>query len=166
MLSAMGRGRVDVDRGLARLASYAKYHGHANPPASEVWLEWRVGLWVSQLRVKYRSDQLTDAQTTTAKEIGVRFAPPYRDLKPRPPTRERYRETEYLKRLDRLQAFHRKHGHINVPQLQGTSEWPGAGRWITSLRSRYRRGELPPAVVEAAESMNIAWNPGPGTRPQ
>lgn len=166
MLSTMGRGRVDVDRGLARLASYAKYHGHANPPASEIWLEWRVGLWVSQLRVKYRSNQLTDAQITTAKEIGVRFIPPYRDPKPRPPTRERYRETEYLRRLDLLRDFYRKHGHINVPQLRGIDGWPGAGRWITSLRGRYRRGQLPASVVEAAESMGIAWNPGPGTRPQ
>lgn len=162
----MGRGRVDVNRGLTRLASYARYHGHANPPTGEVWLEWRIGLWVSQLRVKFRSNQLTDEQIATAKAIGVRFAPPYRDPKPKPPTRERYRETEYLRRLDRLQEFYRKHGHINVPQLQGIAEWPAAGRWITSLRSRYRRGQLPASVVEVAESMNIAWNPGPGTRPQ
>lgn len=160
----MGRGRVDFDRGIARLSSYARYHGHANPTVNEVWLKWSVGLWVSQLRVKYRSNRLTTEQIAEAEAIGVRFEPPYRDPKPKPPTRDERRERNYLTRLSWLEDFYREHGHINVPQLQGTVDWPGAGQWIASLRGRYRRETLPQSVVEAAETMNIAWNPGPGIR--
>lgn len=70
----------------------------------------------------------------------------------------------YLERLERLDAFYRKHGHINVPQLIGNDEWPEAGRWIARLRSHYQRDELPQVVVDAAEAKNVTWNPGQGTR--
>lgn len=160
----MGRGRVDFDRGIARLASYARYHGHANPKADEIWLEWSAGLWVSSLRAKYRAGKLTEEQVATAEAIGVRFTPPYRDPKPKPPTRAERKKREDLKRLEQLDRFYREHGHINVRQLVGTEEWPGAGRWIARLRSQYRQRTLPQPIIEAAEAMNITWNPGQGAR--
>ncbi|WP_209374503.1 helicase associated domain-containing protein [Brevibacterium renqingii] len=139
----MGRGRVDFDRGIARLASYARYHGHANPKADEIWLEWSAGLWLSSLRVKYRAGKLTEEQVAAAEAIGVRFTPPYRDPKPKPPTRDERIVSAYLERLGRLKSFYRRHGHINVPQLTGTKRWPGAGRWIARIRSQYRQGRSP-----------------------
>ncbi|MDN6147768.1 MAG: helicase associated domain-containing protein [Yaniella sp.] len=160
----MGRGRVDFDRGIARLSAYAKEHGHANPKADEEWLAWRVGLWISSLRVKYRSGKLTVEQVAAAEAIGVRFVPPYRDHKPKPPTRAEHRESELLRRFEWLENYFREHGHINAPQIYGTSTWPSAGRWIARLRSQYREKKLPQSVVAKAERMNIVWNPGPGRR--
>ena len=160
----MGRGRVDFDRGIARLASYARHHGHASPKATEIWLEWSVGLWVSALRTKFRSGKLTAAQIIAAEEIGVRFVPPYRDPKPKPPTRAERQERDFLDKLTWLEDYFRQYGHINVPQLDGTAKWPTAGRWIARLRSSYRRGTLPSAVIRKAEQMKISWNPGPGKR--
>lgn len=160
----MGRGRVDFDRGIVRLSSYARYHGHANPKANETWLGWTVGLWVSNLRLKFRSGKLTDTQIGAAEDIGVRFTPPYRDPKPKLPTRPERIESDYLNRLSWLIDFHARHGHINVPQVAGTEEWPGAGRWIARIRSLYRRGALSYTVVAEAEKMNINWNPGQGSR--
>lgn len=158
----MGRGRVDFDRGIGRLASYARYQGHANPKVAEIWLGWRVGLWVSALRTKFRSGRLSDAQIAAAEEIGVRFSPPYRDPKPKPPTRTERKESNYLERLAWLEDYFRQYGHINVPQVGGTNEWPTAGRWIARLRSSYRHEQLPQTVVREAERMGICWNPGPG----
>lgn len=160
----MGRGRVDFDRGLARLSAYAREHGHANPKAHEEWLTWRVGLWVSNLRAKYREGKLADEQVAAAEAIGVRFAPPYHDPKPKPPTRTERRESELLRRFEWLEDYFRKHGHINVPQVHGIGKWPSAGRWIARLRSQYREKKLPQSVVAEAERMNIVWNPGPGRR--
>src|SRR5699024_12591225 len=45
---------VDCERGRPRLSAYARENGHANPKAHEVWLTRKVGLWVSNLREKYR----------------------------------------------------------------------------------------------------------------
>lgn len=160
----MGRGRVDFDRGIGRLSSFARYHGHANPKSDEVWLGWRVGLWVASLRTKFRSGKLTSEQITAAENIGVRFTPPYRDPKPKPPTREERKISAYLERLGRLDSFYKRHGHINVPQLTGTKNWPGAGRWIARIRSQYRHGTLPQVIIDSAEKMNISWNPGQGSR--
>ena len=160
----MGRGKVDFDRGLARLASYARYHGHASPKSNEIWLGWRIGLWVSALRLKYRSGKLSSSQIAEAEEVGVRFVPPYRGPKPKPPTRKERQEGNYLERLGWLEGYFNRHGHINIPQINGTPEWPAAGRWIARLRSSYRRKSLPKAVVREAERMGICWNPGPGKR--
>lgn len=154
----MGRGRVDFERGIARLSSYARVNGHANPKADEVWLSWRAGLWVSSLRLKFRSGKLSEKQIAEAESIGVRLQPPYRDPKPKSPTRAERRESEMLQRLSKLEPFFREHGHINVKQHDGVDEWPGAGRWIAQLRCRYRRGSLPATVVSAAEEMNLRWN--------
>lgn len=102
----MGRGRVDFDRGIARLAAYARYHGHANPKADEIWLGWSVGLWVASLRVKFPTCKLADAQIAAAEDIRVRFTPPYRDPKPKPPSRSKRKEGEYVERLKRLDDFY------------------------------------------------------------
>lgn len=160
----MGRGRVDFDHGIARLASYARYHGHANPKADEVWLKWSVGLWVANLRVKFRSGKLTDPQIAAAQDIGVRFTPPYRDPKPKPPSRAERIERDYLRRLEWLEDYFRQNGHINVPQVEGIDGWSGAGRWIARLRGLYREGSLSQAVVRKAERMGICWAPGKGTK--
>lgn len=121
-------------------------------------------MWVSSLRVKYRSGKLTDEQVAAAEAIGVRFVPPYRDPKPKLPTHAKRRESELLRRLEWLDDYFQEHGHINVPQIPGTSRWPGAGRWIARLRSQHREKKLPQRVVVKAERMNIVWDPGPGRR--
>lgn len=157
MLFGMGRGRVDFSRGINRLSSYARIFGHANPKAHEVWLGWTIGLWVSNLRSKYRRGKLTEAQAAEAKAIGVRFEPPYRDPKPKPATRAELRESELLRRLAKLEPYYREHGHINVKQLYGIDGWPAAGRWITNLRGKYKQGVLPESVIRRAEDMSIQW---------
>lgn len=160
----MGHGRVDFDRGITRLGSYARSRGHANPRRNEIWLEWRIGLWVANVRAKYRSGKLSAEQVSEAEAIGMRLVPPYRDPKPPPPSRAQRSESEMLRRLAQLDVFFNEHGHINVRQHDGIPGWPGAGRWIARLRQKYRRTSLPLSVVRKAEEMGINWNPGPGAR--
>src|SRR5699024_12763211 len=69
-----------------------------------------VGLWVSALRTKFRSGKLTAAQIIAAEEIGVRFVPPYRDPKPKPPTRAERQERDFL---DKLTWLDRKSTRLN-----------------------------------------------------
>ncbi|WP_266096819.1 helicase associated domain-containing protein [Brevibacterium atlanticum] len=152
----MVRQGVDFERGMARLASYARTYGHANPKNTEVWLDWKIGLWVRELRNKHRAGKLSDSQVAEAKGIGLRFEPPYRD-KPVRLTGAQRRESEQLARLESLQPFYKEHGHINVKQIDGLKEWPRAGAWIARLRQAYRQGKLPSRVVEKAEAMGIAW---------
>lgn len=112
--------------------------------------------------VKYRSGKLTTEQINEARATGVRFSPPYHAPKPKPPTGAERREAEMLRKLSLLEDFYRSHGHINVGQLVGTKDWPGAGRWISRIRALNRRGKLPQSVVRAAEEMNLDWNLGTG----
>lgn len=146
------------------MSSYARFHGHANPKADEEWLSWRVGLWVSALRTKFRAGKLTDENIAAAEAIGLRLSPPYRDPKPKPPTRAERVENRMLGRLTQLSGFYQEHKHINVRQVEGIDGWPGAGRWITRIRGLYRQGRLPQSVIVFAEEMNIDWAPGQGHR--
>ncbi|WP_344250750.1 helicase associated domain-containing protein [Brevibacterium sanguinis] len=154
----MGRGRVDFDRGIARLSTYARIHGHVNPKKGEEWLGWRVDLWIYALRAKYRAGKLSDDQISEAEAIGIKFERPYRDPGPKAPTRAERREARILQRLAQLRAFHAQRGHINIPQHDGIDGWPGAGRWVARLRGHYRRGELSDRVIRVADEMNIRWN--------
>lgn len=160
----MGRGRVNFERGIARLSSYARIHGHASPKNDEVWLGWRVGLWVYNLRAKFRSGKLTERQIAEAKAIGVRFAPPYRSAQPKPPNRMQRREEDMIQKLSLLGAYFSEHGHINVKQHDGVEGWPRAGAWLTRFRGYYRQDLLTEIVVRTAEAMNVDWNPGQGRR--
>lgn len=162
----MGRGRVDFDRGLARLSSYVRAHGHGDIKSNEVWLDWKIGLWVSNLRKKYRDSKLTDQQVDALQIIGIRLSPPYQTPKPKPPSKTVRIELEMLRRLERLEEHYRKHKHINISQFNGVKHWAAAGRWIASLRCKYRSGALSPAVIRKAEELNIEWNPGRGNRPK
>lgn len=155
---------MDFDRGIARLACYVREHGHGNPKAGEVWLDWQIGTWVANLRLKHRKGELSAEQIAEAEAVGVRLVPPYREPKPTPPTRAQKREALFHSKLDRLEEFHRAHHHINVRQLVGIEGWDTAGQWIARLRYLHRRGELPNSVVERAESMGIVWEPGKGAR--
>lgn len=160
----MGNGRVDFDRGIARLSSYAREHGHACPTVDEEWLSWRVGRWVAALRAKFRAGKLTDEQIATAEAIGLRLSPPYREPKPTPPTRAERQESGMLRRLAQLEHYYLEHKHINVRQVHGIDGWPGAGRWVARIRSLYRQGSLAQSVISKAEELNINWNPGTGFR--
>lgn len=154
----MGRGVVDFARGIERLSAYARYSGTANPRTNEVWLNWRIGLWVRNLRLKHRSGNLRPEQIEQAKSIGVKFEPPYRDAKPKPAKGSERRDAALLHRLMQLKQYHEQHGHINVKQLDGVEGWPGAGRWIARFRTMYRNGTLSTNVIQAAEALNIKWN--------
>lgn len=78
-------------------------------------------------------------------------------------TRHEWKITAYLDQLRRLEVFYKQPGHINVPQLISTDEWPGAGRCFARIRSLRRAGALPQAIVDSAEKMSIIWIPGQGS---
>lgn len=63
-----------------------------------------------------------------------------------------------------LDEFHVVHGHINVSQVRGPDQWPGAGRWMAQLRTQYRQGALPQPIVDAVETIDTQWYPGLGIR--
>lgn len=107
---------------------------------------------------KCRAGKLSDEQIAEAPAVGVRFERPYRHPKPKPLNSPERREQDLLARLVRSHPCFREHGHLNVRQVRGVDGWPIAGCWVASLRTRYRRGQLPDSVVEAAEAMGITWN--------
>lgn len=157
-MATMGRGRVDFNTGIQRLAYYAKYHGTANPKSDAIWLTWRVGIWVRNLRVKYRTGKLTRHQVQAAEATGVNFTPPYRSSLRESKPIKIAREQRELQRIEQLRGYYKQHGHINVKQLDGVEDWTGAGRWIARLRIKYRNGKLSLNTINAAEQLNITWN--------
>lgn len=156
---------VNVDVGLRRLAGYAREHGHANPPVRATWLNWAIGVWVRDLRIKKRNGTLTREQIKEAEKLGLDWNPPRgRKKKPPKPTRAQRLETRLHTNLDRLIPYWREHGDIDVRQLTGTNEWPYAGRFVGRLRMTKRTGTLPISVEERATAMGMVWDPPRGRR--
>lgn len=60
---------------MLRLVGYAREHGHANPPVRTVWLDWKIGVWVRELRKKKRLGLLTAAQVEQAERLGTDWDP-------------------------------------------------------------------------------------------
>lgn len=157
---------VSTEAGLLRLAGYAREHGHANPPVRTVWLDWKIGIWVRELRKKKRLGLLTAAQVEQAERLGTDWDPPsgrQRTAPPRP-TRQQQREARLHVSLDRLIPYWHEHGDINVLQVLGIAGWSQAGRFVCRLRTLRRQGTLPTTVEERATTMGIDWDPPPGRR--
>lgn len=156
---------VSVDVGLRRLAGYVREHGHANPPVRTTWLNWAIGVWVRDLRIKKRNGTLTREQIKEAEKLGLDWNPPRgRRRKPPKPTREQSLEARLHADLDALVPYWRTHADINVRQLTGVDGWPEAGRFVARLRMKRRLGDLPTSVEGRAEAMGIAWDPPLGRR--
>lgn len=162
----MRPGTVDMATGTARLKSYAREKGHANPKTKEVWLTWNIGLWVGAVRKRYRDGKLTEQEIEALITIGLKLNPPYRISKrekQKQQARER-RVQRMMVKLHRLDAYHQIHGHINVKQTEILHHFPNAGRWITYLRTLRRHGTLPSEIETYANRHNIDWDPNLGRK--
>ncbi len=61
-------------------------------------------------------------------------------------------ESNYTK----LKAFKKKHGHCNVPT--NDVKYRKLGQWVSSLRYKYKIGELSKEKIKALEDLDFVWS--------
>jgi len=123
-----------------------------------------LGQWLEQQRHGYRHKNMKTKfphRVNALEQLGVIL-----DL----------REAKWAMMFERLQQFHKRHGHINVPwnpftvqELNSTAICENKldehdmklGKWLTNQRRHYRYGTMKsrfPHRVSALEQLGIEWN--------
>lgn len=118
----------------AELEQYYKQHGHTNVPKSAGAL----GEWVECQRVQYACYQKGKSRRITHKRVAL-LATVNFDWK-RGKTRQIECDLAWHRNLLQLKAFHKEHGHFQVPR----SHKGGLGAWTATQRFHCRallRGE-------------------------
>ncbi|WP_331733357.1 Helicase associated domain protein (plasmid) [Embleya sp. NBC_00888] len=63
-------------------------------------------------------------------------------------------------------AYHREHGHLNVPRSHKNDNGSRLGAWIRTCRDHRRRGWMPPERIDALDRIGMVWEPRDAQRQQ
>ncbi len=124
-------------------------------PGLASWLDhqkerWRTGTLAPERLERLNALGFTEAQGAP---ISLAHLPMWEDL--------------WQQRIKELGEFKSEFGHTSVPASYDGN--PPLGRWVTSVRKKYRVGTLPPERTAELEGLGFAWNPLAGrsnTEPQ
>jgi len=132
---------------LQELLAFQRSFGHVQVPR-----DWPdnppLARWVINLRRQIRTGALTPARRRRLDDLHLRW-PTVQELR-------RGRDREWDRYCDALMAFHREHGHGEVP-----GDWapdPRLGPWVARLRHQWRAGLLREDRRRRLEDAGISWS--------
>jgi len=126
---------------LHRLRAFKERHGHCNVPGKYA-PDSQLAEWVTRKRSCKSNGRLAPDLVSALDALGFDWNPS---------------ETMYQEMLGRLKAFHKKHGHCNVPfyhRVDGK-----LAIWVSRQRSKKRHGALKPEQISELEALGFDWNP-------
>ena len=130
----------------ARLMEFRRRFGHCHVPAT--WREDKaLGGWVATQRALRKKGLLTEETVRRLDEIGFVW-----DAGPK--RRERW-DSLWSAKFAELVAFHREHGHWDVPCEQ--PEFRRLRSWINHQRLYHRHGQLSADRVRQLEEIGFPW---------
>ena len=141
------RGRDREKRLWARLVEFHRRFGHSDVPGA--WREdQELGVWVIELRCFRRKGSLSDEKVRRLDTLGFVW-----DVKPR---QHAQFDKQWSARLAELAAFHREHGHWQVPSDQ--PELWSLRIWMDNQRALWRRGCLSADRFRRLDEICFPWN--------
>lgn len=137
-------------RAMRELDAFIAKHGHARVPSGA----GRLGTYLVEVRRAGRRGKLTPAQLQDLKARSV-------ELEPRlgPKTRNR----QWAERFARLEAFHARFGHCDVPRTFADAEGVKLGFWASKQREANANGELAPERKQRLDGLGFRWSGYPVT---
>jgi len=136
---------------LKQLLEFREAYGHIDVPRG--WPENpSLAHWVVNQRRELRHGRMSPARLLRLKEHGIRW-PGAEELAQR-------RGLRWDRMYEALVAYHRLHGHGNVPS--GWEPDPELGRWVTQQRHQFRRGTLREDRRLRLEQLPVDWPAEPG----
>jgi hypothetical protein len=126
---------------------YFREHGHLLVPQRYVTSSgFRLGRWVSNLRSDFRAERLPAERKSALLEVGMVWQAVSRDA-------------QWQQGLLEARAYHRDHGHLEVPATFVAASGFPLGRWAFGRRQDRRHGIA--AFTEerqtALEQLGISW---------
>jgi hypothetical protein len=101
---------------------------------------FRLGRWVNTQRVHRRSNRLKPERFAQLDKLGLQWDP---------------RAELQRAMLQALREFYKSEGHADVPYAHTTPEGLTLGKWVSSQRTRLRKGTAPADVADAMAFFGI-----------
>jgi hypothetical protein len=121
-------------------------HGHCNVPSS--YREDRsLAIWVFNCRRQRKQGTLAAVRIERLDAIGFSWS-----LRTR-----RFVARDWDGMVAQLRAFHRRHGHSNVPHASRTHRELAA--WLHAVRCNKRSGRLDAERVRQLDALDVIWEP-------
>jgi len=133
VLDARWQARLEL------LRRFVERHGHTRVPRTTP----QIGGWTQKQRTEHAKGRLLPHRKAALDALGFDWVPA---------------ETTWQVMLQRLTAFHARHGHANVSRHD--REDPELGRWLHMVRRQARLGELSDAERKVAQltALGVAWD--------
>eukprot|EP00977_Amphora_coffeiformis_P018290 scaffold6378_cov176-Amphora_coffeaeformis.AAC.1 len=104
----------------------------------------KLGLWVHGQRSQFKKNQLPEQRRRILQAIGFNFKSSDDVLA---------LEEKYFKsRVYDLVEYRAEHGDCNVPSDQSR-----LARWVASIRTKYKKNEIPEKRIRLLESLGFEW---------
>lgn len=110
---------------------------------SGLWL----GKWLTQQRVLYRKQQLSESRIKKLEALGVEW--------------EKENELRLDRWYQRLQVYYEQHGNVDVPTRYVTEDNHRLGAWCHKIRRIYQEGKLSDEWFEKLSALNFRWESHP-----
>jgi hypothetical protein len=130
----------------ADLAAFKAAHGHCNVPSSYPE-DPSLAVWVFNCRRQRKQGSLDADRVRRLDAIGFAWAVRTR----------RFVARDWDAMLAQLNAFHREHGHANVPHAWPRS--PELAAWLFGVRCNKRSGRLNADRVRQLDALGVVWEP-------
>lgn len=141
------------DAKLQRLQEYQQEYGrHATVRDLEL------SQWVSTQRSLYKKSLLRADRQEKLDAIGFVWQANQKHVDPQNlksgPSQTR-RDAQWNAQFEKLQEFHKAHGHFRVPNQYEKD--PSLGIWVSNQRSIHNRGQLPTGRKALLDSIGFVW---------
>ncbi|MGW0883261.1 Helicase associated domain protein [Streptomyces sp. NPDC002671] len=128
----------------------AKYGNLLVPQGHITSTGLKLGIWISDLRRRYREDALTQSQIQQMEALGMVWS---------------YAEHRFQLLIHQLRAYKKKHGHLHIHKDYVAQHDDGTtfnlGTIAARLRVAHGRGEVDAAKVKALDAEGFVWDNTP-----
>ncbi|WP_284741824.1 DEAD/DEAH box helicase [Amycolatopsis sp. RTGN1] len=137
---------VSWDEYFGAVRAYFHLNGHANVPVN--WVSpggLRVGSWLTTQRRYRRDGSLRPEREAALDSVNIVW-----DIL----------DAIWTTALGHVRAFHKIHGHIDIPVKTVAEDGYRIGTWLGWQRKFYKQGALTKERIQALEQLGITWNLG------
>jgi superfamily II DNA or RNA helicase len=129
-------------RGVSAFRKYVEDTGNVNPNRSVVVDGVRLGVLLTDHRVRKAEGTLGAERVAELESIGIDWAPPNGNIE---------------RGFELLKAFKRREGHVMVPDSWIEDGFP-LGEWLVNRRQFYKRGKIQPEHKRDLDALGVVWD--------
>lgn len=128
------------DEGFALAKAFYSRYGKLDPDKNT---HYKLCVWLTRQRRKYREGQLTDKQFELL--CGISMVWDFED--------------RWEQKFELAKRYYEKNGHSDIPAAFVTEDGIALGAWLRGVKNQYRSGTLSAERIEKLESIGVKWDP-------